>query len=588
MPPLTTPADPAGLLGRTLDGRYQALAFVGEGDLGFVYRGEQIALHRACALKVLRPEVQRDPARLQRIMKGSQRVARRRFDALVPADDVLTTADRTTLILPWLLGEDLTTLLRVAPGRLPWGRVRELLLQIGAALSELHAAGFVCAGLKPSNVFLVHGSDGGTIVKLLDVGLSRHDAATATITYMAPEWVAGGEPDSRADVYNLAVLAYTALTGEPAFLGPPVQIALLKRVKTPRPPRTVAPDAEIPAQVEALLMRSLERDPNTRPSMASFLAMVTEARGEGSPSLADEEGVTRYFRRVPASPPQSSQSGEIHDHALPATGQFKRSSSSTSVPPIEATRVMPVMADRTQVRAPPLPTKQPTSSPPSIAIVEATRIAVPRPSHPLVEPVRAPARTTLTEPPSRPVETTQFLPSMDPATLKLPANELTSVLKRPGQPRNAPDAHTDQTSRTLVIPGFGGSVLVEPDAVAHGAMATTTPGPPPRRWALWDRVIRRFRRSTPTERPRKPGLWARIRGVRATHLPARRGPTRLDKFLRRLAEIPSYIGRAWRFTLKPFGRITGLRSKLTSPLMALRTTFGRLVRLFSRWTGGGT
>lgn len=590
-PPLST-ADPAGLLGRTLDGRYHAVAFVGEGELGYVYRGEQTALRRACALKVLRPELQRDAARLQRVMGGSQSVARARFDALVPADDVVTTADRTTLILPWLLGEDLGSALRGA-GRISWTRTRELLLQLGEALAHLHGAGLVFAGLKPSNVFLVRSGE-GDIVRLLDVGLSLHDAATANITYMAPEWVVGGQPDARTDVYNLAALAYEALTGVPAFTGPPSQVALLKRVKPPPPLRSVAQDLVIPTEVEGLLHRALERDPRSRPDVSTFLAVLR------STIPINEDGATRFFPRISMPPQRRSQSGELPDDEHHATGMFQR----ITAPPTEVTRInmpmippasppeertrisnpiVPAPEDRTAISPMPTPAPQP----------EQTRVAV--------APARAPHRSEPQAPPLAEWGPTPrpFKPNPAPAPTAAPPLEQTVFLQPLGvtatqrlsvdPPGSAhasplPAVHTTQTSRTALIPGFGGSMLGESPGRAEIAVLDVQ-GAPPRQWAWWARVTKRLRRAD--DQPHKPGLWARLRGVRVGNLPAKRGPTGMDRVFRKLAEVPSYIGRGWRMLLRPFGRLTALRSKLSTPLMSLRTSFGRLARVFSRWTGGG-
>lgn len=621
-PPLST-TDPAGLLGRTLDGRYHAVAFVGEGELGYVYRGEQTALRRACALKVLRPEVQRDAARLQRVMEGSQRVARGRFDALVPADDVLTTADRTTLVMPWLLGEDLGSALREA-GRMSWTRTRELLLQLGEALAHLHSTGLVFAGLKPSNVFLVRSGEGDT-VRLLDVGLSLHDAATANITYMAPEWVVGGQPDARTDVYNLAALAYEALTGVPAFAGPPAQVALLKRVKPPPPLRSVAQDLVLPEPVEGLLHRALERDPRSRPDMSTFLAVLR------STIPINEDGATRFFPRITVPPQRRSQSGELFDDEHHATGMFQRikapapATRTLDLSPAEATRISsasvappasppeertqisnPIVhapEDRTAISAKPTPSPAPPRVAPSSApMPEQTRVAVaPAPQRPPEpQPPRSLHRSEPQAPPlaewgptprpfkpnpaaapavAPPLERTVFLQPIDAATQRL-------SIDHPGNPpaSRQPAVHTTQTSRTALIPGFGGSVLGDSPGPAEIA-AIAVQGAPPRQWAWWSRISKRLRPAD--DQPHKPGLWARLRGVRVGNLPARRGPTGMDRVFRKLAEVPSYIGRGWRLLYRPFGRLIALRSKLSTPLMSLRTSFGRLARVFSRWTGGG-
>ena len=109
---------------------------------------------------------------------------------------------------------------------------------------------------------------------------------------------------------------------------------------------------------------------------------------------------------------------------------------------------------------------------------------------------------------------------------------------------------------------------------------TTRPG-------LLQRLRGKLRRTAPAPgTPVKPGLLARFRRKPATNLPARRGPSWLDRGLRAISRIPAHISKLWRLALRPFGRASGLRSKLAAPFMSLKMVFSRFTRMLSRWTGG--
>lgn len=336
-------ADPAGLLGRTLGGRYRLTEHIGSGDLGHVYRAEQVALRKVCVIKVLRAEVLRDPAWRQQVMRGTQQVAQLPFDWLVRPDDVLVSDAEMAIVSPILGGEDLSSLLRRMYGRLPWAHAREVLQQIGAALVELHAAGVMFGGLKPRNVFLARNSDGVTQVRLLDVGTSRHNATTASVAYMAPEWAAGAVPDVSADIYSLGSLAYEMLTAHALFSGAPAQVALMHRFKPPRPPHSVAPDAAIAPQVEAMILHALAKSPHDRPDIHAFFAVVQSigntvaAAAVAAPlagAVADPDADMRTlagdmvfqpgaasvsFRTAHAMPDSAARSGELADDDPPRT-----------------------------------------------------------------------------------------------------------------------------------------------------------------------------------------------------------------------------------------------------------------------------
>jgi serine/threonine-protein kinase len=148
-------------------------------------------------------------------------------------------------------------------------QAREILGAIAAGVAAAHAAGVVHRDLKPQNVLL---GGGGRIVKVIDFGLAKSSfQAGATATgliqgtpeYMAPEQVRGLACDARTDVYALGATAYYALTGRPPFLGDtPIAIGFAQVHDKARAPRELRP--EIPAALEAAILRALDKDPGAR------------------------------------------------------------------------------------------------------------------------------------------------------------------------------------------------------------------------------------------------------------------------------------------------------------------------------------
>ena len=565
MPPASPAADPAGLLGRTLGGRYRLTEHIGSGDLGHVYRAEQVALRKVCVIKVLRPEVQGDPVWRQQVMRGTQQVAQLPFDWLVRPDDVLVSDIEMAIVSPILGGEDLSSLLRRMYGRLPWPHAREVLQQIGAALVELHAAGVMFGGLKPRNVFLARNSDGVTQVRLLDVGTSRHSATTASVAYMAPEWAAGAVPDVSADIYSLGSLAYEMLTAHALFSGAPAQVALMHRFKPPRPPHSIAPDAAIPPQVEAMLLRALAKSPHERPDIHAFLAVVQNAgstvAGPVTTSVAEADADMRTlagdmvfqpgaasvsFRTAHAMPDSAARSGELaDDDQFSVLGRGAGAHRTQELLPVEVPRMAPTPQD---------------DSPDEDDVPRTIMTSVPNFGAP-------PPGTT--------------------PTAMLGGPQHTVALGHAPQP--GPGEPDDGAPQTMMVAGFGGSLLLEGEQIpalrpvaAPTIPASATPATP----GLLQRL--RLRPAPPAPgTPARPGLLARFRRKPAsTALPARRGPNWFDRSLRAIGKIPTHIGKLWRIALKPFGRATGLRSKLAAPFMSLRMVFSRFTRMLSRWTGG--
>ncbi|MBI3570225.1 MAG: protein kinase [Gammaproteobacteria bacterium] len=260
-------------IAEALASRYEILDSLGEGGMGLVYRVRDRETNEILALKLLRPEIARDPAMMERF-KDEIRLARRITHKNVCRIYDFNRVDNLVYItMEFVDGESLRAYLKRA-GKLSPERVIDLARQIAAGLGEAHAQGVVHRDLKPENVML--GRDG--LVKLLDFGIARavgSDTATArtimgTPEYMAPEQSQGKAVDQRVDLYALGLILYESLTGRRAFSGAtPVEVALKQLKEKPLPPRKFLPST--PPHLEAVVLRCLEKEPTRRFASAAEL-----------------------------------------------------------------------------------------------------------------------------------------------------------------------------------------------------------------------------------------------------------------------------------------------------------------------------
>ncbi|EDM77266.1 serine/threonine protein kinase [Plesiocystis pacifica SIR-1] len=317
--PAGTPAHPGDpLIGTTVGGRYAIQARLGEGGMGAVYRGELLTLGRVVAIKVLKPELGRNPVMAERFLREARATAAIGHENIVDIEDVDTLADGTAFFaMEYLDGHDLESLLRHR-GRLPWARARGIVVQVASALAAAHDTGIVHRDMKPANVFLVDRYGNADYVKVLDFGIAKFNDPTnpdgpaltkvgdvfGTAAYMAPEQAMSHTIDGRADVYALGCMLFELLVGRQPFVGENYLQVLTQHVREP-PPRAseLAPEAGITAELDALLQRAMAKLPEHRfPSMASFRDAVLAI-----PEHAAAGGYDPLYGGGPSHSPQPSQ-----------------------------------------------------------------------------------------------------------------------------------------------------------------------------------------------------------------------------------------------------------------------------------------
>ena len=284
-------------------GSYRIEEPVGRGGMGVVYRGRHEKLPRVVAIKSINPRGTHDLRRLRhRFEREAYVQAQLDHPGVVKIYDYIVSEQTYFIVMEFVEGRSLAQCIAERAGGLGTERALDLFEQILDAVSYAHTfvyrdesgaehQGIVHRDLKPPNIMVT----GGDRIKVTDFGIVKLVGASATDTskiaygsprYVSPEQAAGEHLDQRSDIYSLGVILYEMLTGEPPFGGRPgakdgwprTEILAAHRELAPRPPTALNP--EIPAAVEKVVLRALEKKPERRfNTAADFLRAVRKARG---------------------------------------------------------------------------------------------------------------------------------------------------------------------------------------------------------------------------------------------------------------------------------------------------------------------
>ena len=304
-------------LTQALGSAYTLEGEIGRGGMGVVFNARDERLKRQVAVKVLPPELAfREEIRL-RFLREAETAARLSHPHIVPIHSVGEGPDGLVyFVMAYVDGESLAAKLK-RRGRLPPDEARRIMLETADALGAAHALGIIHRDVKPDNI-LLEGSRGRVVVT--DFGIAKALSSTtggATLTgtgvaigtphYMSPEQAAGDrEIDGRSDIYSLGVVAYQMLTGELPFHAPTVPGILLKHI-TEQAPLITDKRRDVPNDLAACVMRSLEKDPDDRWPTADALRRTLEARSATTyqPRRPSAPPVRRDVRASPLAPPRS-------------------------------------------------------------------------------------------------------------------------------------------------------------------------------------------------------------------------------------------------------------------------------------------
>src|SRR3989442_4101480 len=290
---------------------------IGGGGVAVVFTARDDRLNPDVAVKVLPPELASREATRLRFLREAQTAARLSHPPIVPIHSVGEgPAGLVYFVMAYGDGESVAAKLK-RRGSLAAEESRRIRQETADALGAAHALGIIQREVKPDNI-LLEGSRGRVVVT--DLGIAKALSSTtggATLTatgvaigtphYMSPEQAAGDrEIDGRSDIYSLGVVAYQMLAGELPFQAPTVPGILMKHI-TERPPLITDRRPEVPEDLGACVMRSLEKDPEDRWPTADALRRALEARS-ATMHRARRSSSPSPPRAVAAPPPAAQPS----------------------------------------------------------------------------------------------------------------------------------------------------------------------------------------------------------------------------------------------------------------------------------------
>ncbi len=267
--------------------KYLVERVLGVGGMGCVLSATHLHLEERVALKVLLPRLSSDPSLVRRFLREGRAAVKIRNEHVARVMDVDTTADgRPYMVMEYLEGLDFGTLVR-RRGPLEVTVAVDSILQAMEALAEAHALGIVHRDLKPANLFLTTDRAGQPLIKVLDFGISKlnahapspHDpsltgtgAVFGSPLYMAPEQMrASRQVDARADLWALGATFFQLVTGVPPYRGDTLT-EIIAAILQDEAPSMRAHRPGVPTELDAIVMRCLERDPERRFPSVSDLA----------------------------------------------------------------------------------------------------------------------------------------------------------------------------------------------------------------------------------------------------------------------------------------------------------------------------
>jgi serine/threonine protein kinase len=292
--------------GTALGGRYELDTVVGAGGMATVWRAHDRVLERAVAVKILHARLAEDPAFVERFNAEATASARLTHPNIVHVFDAGADGGAAFIVMELSEGETLRDRLQ-RTGPLAPDEAATIMCQVLDGLEFAHEHGLIHRDVKPANVLVA--SDGR--VKVTDFGIAKAaygggaeptttGKVLGSVPYLSPEQVESKPIDARTDVYAAGAVLYEMLTGRTPFQAETdIAAAMLRLTSDPIPPRAIR--SGIPRPLDAIVMRSLARDPAARFGSAAEMQRALSRFRAGVPlvddAIIDDEPVARGFFR---------------------------------------------------------------------------------------------------------------------------------------------------------------------------------------------------------------------------------------------------------------------------------------------------
>jgi len=265
--------------GTVLGGRYEVLQLLGRGGMGAVYKAHDKELDRIVALKLIRPDLARNPEMVRRFKQELILARQITHKNVIRIFDLGQSEGIKFITMDFVEGHDLRALL-MEKGKFPAPEAARIMLQICRALEAAHGEHVIHRDLKPQNIML----DGKGRVYVMDFGIARSvhvpgmtqtGALIGTPEYMSPEQARGENLDQRSDIFSLGVILYEILTGKKPYPSDVPIATLWKRMQEPViPPVKLEPS--LPPALNDIVVRALQIEPENRFASAREMAHQLE------------------------------------------------------------------------------------------------------------------------------------------------------------------------------------------------------------------------------------------------------------------------------------------------------------------------
>lgn len=352
-------------------GRYRLDRLIAVGGIGAVYDARALHIDRRVAVKRLLPVYTSDPEVVRRFQREARAAGRIEHPNVVEVLDFGVGEDGVPfLVMEFLEGDTLAARLEQAPGqRLPFEDLVPIVLDVLEALGHAHSRGIIHRDLKPENIFIAHKPNGTTVVKLVDLGISKalgstsqaitqSGSALGTPHYMAPEQLRGEKDvDGRVDLYAMGVVMYRALSGAFPFDGRTFEHLVTRILDgTCAPLSSIVPG--LPVGVSEAVAWAMHKDREQRAPTAEALAASLAA-------FAPPRPLTPAPLRVSSAPP---------GHAAARVSRPSVSESVPAAPAAPSLAADPTLDATTQRRSSASPVA-PDAAPPGESFQMATALA---------------------------------------------------------------------------------------------------------------------------------------------------------------------------------------------------------------------
>jgi serine/threonine protein kinase len=330
---------------RLLDGKYQILDRLGIGGMGEIFKVRHIHLNELRVVKIMRPNVAADDQGLQRFLQEARTSTMIKHKNLAMLYDFSTLEDGSYyMVWEFIDGTNIQKWIG-QNGPIPPRLAIEISIQALMGLDHLHSMGLIHRDISPENIMLSQDHHGKLLVKVIDFGIAKQLAEgeggqglTQTgmflgkLKYASPEQAGflkeGEHLDPRSDLYSFGIVMYEMLAGKAPFNATNPHGYILKHVtEKPQPIHDLNPDVRVPQQLESIILKSLEKNRDTRYATAAEFASALEAirntiqpdqkygLGErmvtlsGAQTLADLKMTTGAFTGSGAQPTQQTMAG---------------------------------------------------------------------------------------------------------------------------------------------------------------------------------------------------------------------------------------------------------------------------------------